>query len=125
MSIQLLSLALVGAVLYALLKKELPAMGVLFAAAVAAYLLVAFFDYLQTALEWVALLQEATGQAGFSALLKAAGIMICADFGRDLCKDAGSEAMATCIALAGRVMVLVASLPLLESVYLAILGLSQ
>ncbi len=125
MTLQLLALAAVAAALYALLKKELPAMAILFGLAVAVGLLLVFCAYAQEALAWLPVLQNDTGQEGFSCLLKAAGIMLCADYGRDLCKDAGSESMATCIAIAGRVMVLVAALPLLENVYLSILGFSQ
>ncbi len=124
MTLQLLALTAVAAALYALLKKELPAMSILFAVAVAVGLLAVFCSYAQQALAWLPVLQNDAGQEGFACLLKAAGIMLCADYGRDLCKDAGSESMATCIAIAGRVMVLVAALPLLENVYLSILGFS-
>ncbi len=121
---QLLGLAVVSGVLYALLKKESPAMAVLLALAMAITLLGVFAYYAQEALAWLSVLQDGTGQEGFSCLLKAAGVIICADYGRDLCKDAGSESLANCIALVGRVMVLVIALPLLENVYSSILGLS-
>ncbi len=125
MTLQLLSLAVVGAVIYPLLKKEMPAMSILFAVAVAVCMLLVFCSYAEAAFEWLPIMQDGTGQIWFSCLLKAAGIILCADYGRDLCRDAGSESMATCLSLAGRVMVLVASLPLLENVYYSILGFSQ
>lgn len=125
MMIQLLGLSVVGAVLYALLKKESPAMAILFALALAIALLVTFSYYLQDAVAWLPVLQDSTGQEAFACLLKSAGIILCADYGRDLCKDAGSESMAGCISVMGRVMVLVAALPLLENVYYSILGFSQ
>ncbi len=125
MIMQLLGLAVVVAVLYPLLKKDQPAMAILFVVATALCMLAGFYQYAQTAIEWLPTMQDGTGQLGFSCLLKAAGIILCADYGRDLCKDAGSESMATCISVAGRVMVLVVALPLLENVYLSILRLSQ
>ncbi len=124
-TIQILALSLIAAILYAVLKKESAAIALVFALAVAVCLLAILFAQGQDALQWLAALESQTDTDAFSCLLKAAGIILCADYGRDLCKDAGSDSMANCVALTGRFLVIAAAMPLLNNVYLAIMELSR
>ncbi|MGN0467281.1 MAG: stage III sporulation AC/AD family protein [Acutalibacteraceae bacterium] len=51
-----------------------------------------------------------------SVLLKGALICIMTQLVRDLCKDSGNTALASAVDIAGRMMIIVLSLPLIESV---------
>lgn len=51
-----------------------------------------------------------------STLLKGAVICITTQLAHDLCKDSGSEALANAVDIGGRMMIIILSLPLIESV---------
>ena len=53
----------------------------------------------------------------FSLLLKILGITYLADFGSSLCRDAGQTAIAAQIDLAGRLVVISISLPVILAVF--------
>ncbi len=124
LTIQLIMLALFTGVLFPLIKKESHAMAQVFALAVAVVCLTLFFYEIEPVLAWAQNIAQATNIDAFTALLKATGIIICTDYARDLCKDAGSESLAGCISLAGRFLVIATAMPLLEMVYTTILELT-
>ena len=61
--------------------------------------------------------------AGIAAVVKITGIAYTAQFSADICRDAGESAVASRIELAGRLMMLLAALPMVFSAVEAICGL--
>ena len=61
--------------------------------------------------------------AGIAAVVKITGIAYTAQFSADICRDAGESAVASRIELAGRLMMLLAALPMVLSAVEAICGL--
>lgn len=106
--------ALVCAVLRAA-KPEM-ALGVTLAAGVAALALLG--DDLKAAAQLIIKLagQAAVPDASAGLLLRAAGIALMAEFGAELCRDAGESALAGRIDLAARVALLVMAVPLIEQI---------
>ena len=60
---------------------------------------------------------------GIAAVIKITGIAYTAQFSADICRDAGESAVASRIELAGRLMMLLAALPMVFSAVEAICGL--
>lgn len=61
--------------------------------------------------------------AGIAAVVKITGIAYTTQFSADICRDAGESAVASRIELAGRLMMLLAALPMVLSAVEAICGL--
>ena len=61
--------------------------------------------------------------AGIAAVVKITGIAYTTQFSADICRDAGESAVASRIELAGRLMMLLAALPMVFSAVEAICGL--
>jgi len=59
----------------------------------------------------------------FSALLKIIGIGYLADFAAGICSDAGNNSMAQKVSLAGKVIILVLALPIIDSLIQIIIGI--
>lgn len=49
-------------------------------------------------------------------LLKAVGICFMCQFSSDICKDSGQSALATKVELAGKILILISALPLMEEI---------
>lgn len=60
----------------------------------------------------------------FNILLKIIGISYIAEFGSEICKDAGVSAMASKIELAGKIIIVTLSLPIITSLIELILKIS-
>ena len=59
----------------------------------------------------------------FSALLKIIGIGYLADFAAGICSDAGNNSMAQKVSLAGKVIILVLALPIIDNLIQIIIGI--
>ena len=70
----------------------------------------------QTVLSGLTKLEQRAGGDAFSCLLRCTGVILLADYAHSLCEEAGTESLAWCTALAGRVLVLAAAWPLLEEI---------
>ena len=95
---------------------EKPAAGVLLAAAIAIA-----GEVKQRAEEFMQ--NYSVDGAGIAAVVKITGIAYTAQFSADICRDAGESAVASRIELAGRLMMLLAALPMVFSAVEAICGL--
>lgn len=67
-----------------------------------------FFDFLGE------LADESGVSAYFSVMLKALGISACCRIGSEICKDSGENALASKVELAGKVSIVILSLPLVK-----------
>ena len=63
------------------------------------------------------------GNNAFSMLIKALGICVTTQIAADICRDSGSGALANIVELAGRLLVLALTLPLLKSIAELAVGL--
>ncbi|NLM69026.1 MAG: stage III sporulation protein AD [Firmicutes bacterium] len=76
----------------------------------------------------VGFLQSLSAQAGVSAhylapILKTTAIVYVTSFGTEICRDADENAMAVVVELAGKLIILIIALPLIEAILTAVLGI--
>lgn len=114
---QIIALGLVGTIFAVMLKKENPQMSMLVSVMVG----ISIFFMICTPLRELVLLLESTAQkAGvksgyFAVVLKIIGIAYLAQFGAQLCADAGEGAVAAKVELAGKILIMTASAPVLTA----------
>jgi len=112
---QIVAVGIIAGVMSLAIKKQAPEIALLIsiAAAVLIFFMVlpklsAVFAVLGTVADRI------RGDMGFiGTLLQITGIAYIAEFGSQICKDAGEGAIATKIELAGKVMIIVASTPII------------
>ena len=107
------------AVLYVTLKSWLPAWAPLVAAAGSMLVLALVFadSSALAALQWQQTVESGPGGDMVRCVLRAAGILLVTDLGRDFCLDAGLSAAAGCLDFGGRVLVLIAVQPMLALIF--------
>ena len=112
------AVAVVGAVLGLVLKKNTPEISMLLTMAVSCAVMSLIAVLLRDVLSFMSELTELTGipSASVSALLKAVGIGIVSRLASDVCRDSGQAAAASSVELAGTVAALFTALPLMETV---------
>lgn len=116
LSISSLALAVLAAVLYALFQKNAPTFALFVTLAASLVLLVRVGAAAQTVLTGLVRLEQRAGGDAYGCLLRCTGIVLLTDYARTLCEEAGAEALAWCVALAGRILILAAAWPLLEEI---------
>ena len=122
---RVIALGLTGTVLSVLLKKENPQIAMLTAAATG---IVIFLMLCVPLGNLLSLLKETAEQAGvgegyFGIVLKVIGIAYLTQFGSQLCADAGENAVAAKIELAGKVLMMTAAAPVLTGLLEMVMGL--
>ncbi len=123
---QILAVALMGTILSVMLKKQNPEIALM----VAVITGILIFLFLCNQIGFlVQLLKDMAEKAGvgsgyFSIVLKVMGIAYLAQFGIQLCADAGENAIASKIELAGKVLIMMISAPVLVALLDTILGLT-
>lgn len=122
--LKLVLFALTAGVLYPLVKSYVPQFAPVLAVAVSAGVIALLFSAGSGVVQWLGETGQTVGGDAFLCLAKAAGVLLCADWCRDLCRDNGLSAVAGCIDLAGRCLALAAAFPLFQTVYSTILGLA-
>jgi stage III sporulation protein AD len=122
---QVVGLGLAAALLLALVRQVRPEMGVALsiAASAAVFLLI-----LPQIVDVVRLVQGVGLRAGVSApflatILRILGIAYLAEFAAGLCRDAGESALAQRVEMAGKVLILVLAVPILNAVMTLVLRL--
>lgn len=112
-------LCVMAAILAVMLKKGSPEVGMLLSLAAVA---VGGGLLLRAAEEAVAFLRQMIAAGGllpelFAPLLKTVAIALVSRFGSDLCRDAGENALASLVEMAGSFGTVLVSLPLLTAVW--------
>ncbi|HIT87644.1 MAG TPA: stage III sporulation protein AD [Candidatus Coprocola pullicola] len=123
---QIVATGLIGTVLCVLLKKQSPEISLLIAVATGVFIFISLCDKLGILLT---LLEETAQKAGvsegyFAIVLKVTGIAYLAQFGMQLCIDAGETSIAGKIELAGKIMMMIVSAPVLLSLLDVVMGLA-
>ena len=122
---RIVALGLVGTVFSVLLKKENPQISLLTGAATGILIFLMIAEPLQNLLF---LLRETAEQADvgegyFGIVLKVIGIAYLTQFGSQICADAGENAVASKIELAGKVMMMTVAAPVLTGLLKTVMGL--
>jgi len=122
---QMVAIGLMGTVLSVLLKKQNPEIALL--TSVTTGILI-FFMICQPLGNLISLLRETAEKAGiqkghFIIVLKVLGIAYLAQFGVQLCSDAGETAIGVKLELAGKVLIMAVSAPILLSLLEVVMGL--
>ena len=117
--------AVVAAVMAVMLRRYHAEYGMLLSLAAGVFLMLSLLNVLPQALGQVSDLLRAAALPGEYAviLFKALGICWLAQFAADSCRDAGESALASKVELAGKISILVLSLPLFEDIAQTALGL--
>ena len=107
-------------------KKQSPEISLLIAVATGVFIFISLCDKLGILLT---LLEETAQKAGvsegyFAIVLKVTGIAYLAQFGMQLCIDAGETSIAGKIELAGKIMMMIVSAPVLLSLLDVVMGLA-
>lgn len=114
---QIIALGIIGTVLSLVLKRENAQISLLVSITTGVLIFLVLCAPLGAL---VALLQETAEKAGvgsgyFGIVLKVIGIAYLAQFGAQLCADAGEGAIASKIEMAGKVLIMATSAPVLTS----------
>ena len=120
-----MALAFVTLVLLVVLRQERPEMALLVSLAAGTIMLIAVLIALAPALT---VLSDLAARARveryyLDTVLRVVGIAYLADFGAQVCTDAGESALARKVELAGKVIIMVMAIPVITAVLEAILGL--
>lgn len=108
--------AIVTVILAVLLRPYSPVYALLASLAGTVVLLAWMLPYAAQALAWLEGFSAYLRREEFICLIRAAGIALVAQTAQDLCKDAGMTAMGAKVELAGRCMILLSALPMLQRV---------
>ncbi len=116
---QVAILGVVTSLMLALLRRERPEMGVMLSLAAGAFILMLIVP---RAVGVMLVFKDMADRAGvggtyLGVALKVLGIAYVADFAAALCRDAGEELLASRVELAGKVLILVAALPVIHGVF--------
>lgn len=111
-------LALCAAVFAAMLRRYNQEYAVLLSIAAGVVILLELFANIAPALGQIKTLLSASGLSTDYALilLKTLGVCFLAQFAADSCRDAGENALASKVELAGKISIVVLSLPLFEKI---------
>lgn len=111
-------IAVTGSILVLTLKQSVPQLALLLTLSVGVIILISVLSFLPIITDKITQLMSQTGvnPKYISILIKALGICFICQFASDICKDAGQSALASKVELAGKIMILISALPLIEEV---------
>jgi stage III sporulation protein AD len=115
---QIAGLGIVASVVLLVLRKERPELSLGLSLVVG---LMLFFLILPKLSSVIAVFGNLATESGleplyFGIILKVLAISYIADLGASICRDAGEEMVATRVEMAGRILILVSSLPIVQEV---------
>lgn len=113
--IQVVAVGMIGAVLSLILKKQSPEFSLLVGIATGILIFLMIASELGQVLSMLKELAETAGinLAYLGIVMKVIGIAYIAEFGIQLCQDAGEKSIAAKIELAGKVVIMMVSAPVL------------
>ncbi|MDD3653715.1 MAG: stage III sporulation protein AD [Desulfotomaculaceae bacterium] len=123
--IQIVAFGLIATVLIVVVKSQRPELGVLLSVAAGVILFLLMLDKIGSIMD---VIKDLTDRAGISmvylgTILKIIGIAYIAEFGAQICRDAGEGAVATKIEFAAKIMILVLAVPIVVAVLQLLLNL--
>ena len=123
--IKIIAIALISIVLIAILKQHRPEFA-MYASIIAGIIILYYTISEFTPI--ISLLRNLTEKMGVSSrffiiLLKITGIAYLTEFGSSLCKDSGETAIASKVELAGKILIISISIPIITTLMQTLLGL--
>lgn len=123
--IQVVALGLLAAVFILILRESKPELAIFLSVAVGVIIFISLLNYIAVVMF---ILEELTIRANinllyFNTLLKIIGIAYIAEFGAQVCRDAGEGTTASKIEFAGKIMILFLAIPLVVVVLETIISL--
>lgn len=111
-------IAVVAAIIAIALKQSTPQISLALSLITGIIILISIASYLPVFIEKIDLLMSQSGVNPEYAkvLLKSVGICFICQFSSDICKDSGQSALAGKVELAGKILILVSALPLMEEI---------
>ncbi|HOQ07526.1 MAG TPA: stage III sporulation protein AD [Clostridiales bacterium] len=115
--IQIIGVGLVSTLIMLILRKQNPEIAVLVGMAAGAFIFLLIAAKLSAVVDQ---LEEYAARADirpmyFTSVLKITGIAYIAEFGAEICRDAGEEAIASKIEMAGKVIIIAMAIPIITS----------
>lgn len=116
--VRVVGLAILGVVLLALVRRTKPEIGVVLGIACGTIILL---TAVARTGELLALIRDLAVKAGVDAgytllLLRVIAIAFVTEFGAQVCRDAGEEAVARAVEITGKIMVLIVAIPVVKAV---------
>ena len=123
--VKVIGIALVTTFAVMVLRPTKPELAAVVSIAGGVVVLLMFVDSLSQVLGGFTAIVNRTGIKSeiFSALLKIIGIGYLTDFAAGICSDAGNTSMAQKVTLAGKVIILVLALPIIDNLIQIIVGI--
>lgn len=117
--LQIVALAVVAAILILVIRQEKPELALQIALAAG---LIVFGLVVWKVVEVINVLERLAVRADLNmvflgTLLRIIGIAYIAEFGTQICKDAGQSALAFKVELAGKVMILILAVPIITTIF--------
>jgi stage III sporulation protein AD len=115
--LQIIGIGLVSTVIIIILRKQKPEIAVQVSIVAGIIIFMMLASKLSAVVD---LLEEYANKAGikpvyFTTVLKITGIAYIAEFGADICRDAGEGAIASKIEMAGKIIIVVMAVPIIAS----------
>jgi len=123
---QVVALGIMGTVLAVTLKKQSPEISLMTAGITGILIFIFICGRMGEILTIFRETAEKAGISGgyFAIVLKVTGIAYLSQFGMQLCADAGESAIASKIELAGKILIMVVSAPILLALLDVVMGLT-
>ena len=123
--VKIIGVAILTTFAVLVLKPTKPEVAAIVSIAGGVLVLLMFIDALGGVISSMTAIVQRTGIKSevFSALLKIIGIGYLTEFASGICKDAGNESMAQKVILAGKVIILVLSLPIINNLIDIVVGI--
>lgn len=111
-------IAVTSAIIAITLKQSTPQISLVLSLITGVIILISIASYLPIFIEKMDLLMSQSGVNPEYAkvLLKSVGICFICQFSSDICKDSGQSALAGKVELAGKILILISALPLMEEI---------
>lgn len=123
--LQIVAVGLIATVLIVVVKSQRPELAVLLGVAAGAILFLMVLGKISAV---ISIVKDLANKAGInmvylSIILKIVGVAYIAEFGAQICRDAGEGAIATKIEFAAKILILVLAMPIVIAVLQALLKL--
>ena len=123
--VKIIGVAIITTFAVLVLKPTRPEIAALLSIAGGIIVLLMFVDSLSTVVASITAIVSRTGIKSdvFSALLKIVGIGYLTEFAAGICNDAGNQSMGQKVILAGKVIILVLALPIVNNLIEIVVGM--
>ena len=122
---KVIGFSIFAVIMIIVLKQQKPEMALILTIATCVLIMIYSISKMSIIVEMLNTLVEKSGmnKEFLSIILKVTGIAYMVEFGKNICTDAGQSAVATKLEIAGKVIILTLSLPLISALVNVLTGL--